>query len=296
MKQLARWGLIVAIALVAGAAGADEGPAAGTDPSRILADVVTWAGEAAPPAQLLLKNGDQIAFMGDSITQFGGYVRLTQYVLTTDYPDLKLTYVNAGVSGQKAENMEPRFAKDMKLGAGTTWAFISVGINDVWHRVGAPHDPAVLEAYRANVTKMVDAAQAAGARVVLLAPTVITEDPNAEGNKRLLLYVDAEKQIAAEKNCALVDLHGMFRTAIANKPAEVKLTSDGVHMARYGDALMALGVLRALGVPDATCAGTDPVPALRVGALRMTLLQAAAALEVPPARFFKPELIGFVGF
>lgn len=298
MKQVAVLVGLGMILLTTGAAAirAEEGPAPGTDPARILADVVTWAGAQQAPEQLLLKNGDQIAFMGDSITQFGGYVRLTQYVLMRNYPDLQVKYVNVGISGQKAENMEPRFARDMKLGQGTTWCFLSVGINDVWHRVGAPHDPAVLEAYKANVAKMVDAGQGAGAKVVILTPTVITEDPNAEGNKRLALYVEAEKQIAQEKGCGLVDLHGMFLTAIANKPAEVKLTSDGVHMGRYGDALMALGVVRAMGVPDGVFAGTEALPALRVGALRMTLAQAAAALEVPESRWFKPELVGFVGF
>jgi hypothetical protein len=42
---------------------------------------------------------------------------------------------------------------------------------------------------------------------------------------------------------------------IAKRPSDVKdkekwLTADGVHMKPLGDALMAIGVLRALGVPD----------------------------------------------
>jgi hypothetical protein len=49
----------------------------------------------------------------------------------------------------------------------------------------------------------------------------------------------------------------MFLTALAKKPAgegDKWLTRDGVHMKPMGDALMALGVLRALGVPDAKIA------------------------------------------
>ena len=66
-------------------------------------------------------------------------------------------------------------------------------------------------------------------------------------------YVEAEKQIAAEKKCQIVDLHGMFLAALKQKPAGEKgnwLTGDGVHMKPLGDAIMATGVLRALGVPD----------------------------------------------
>ena len=61
---------------------------------------------------------------------------------------------------------------------------------------------------------MVDMAQAAGIKVILLAPTVIQEDPKSEGNKRLVMYVAAEKKIAAEKKCQFVDLHEYFLAAL----------------------------------------------------------------------------------
>ena len=229
--------------------------------------------------------------MGDSITAGGGYLRLAASVLQTNYPDLKLpTFINCGVSGQKAENMEPRFARDMHLAEKPAWAFISVGINDVWHRVGKPHDPAVLAEYRTNVTKMVTEAQAAGATVVLLAPTLIQEQADSEGNQRLLLYVAALNEIAAEKNCRVIDLHGMFLQALKNKPTDLKLTSDGVHMGVYGDAIMAIGVLRAFGIPDATIASTATLPLLQCKGLNMTVKRLADLLEIPVTRFDKPEL------
>jgi lysophospholipase L1-like esterase len=209
------------------------------------------------PKHLQLKPGDQIVAIGDSITQGGGYLRDIDAVLAQQYPALKIPkVVNAGIGGQKAEDLIQRFGKDV-VGQKPAFVTISIGINDVWHRVGQPHDPKVLAAYKQNVAKMVDQAQAAGIKVILLAPTVIQEDPNAEGNKRLLLYVEAEKQIAAEKKCQFVDLHGMFLAAIKKKPANEKLTGDGVHMKPLGDAIMAAGVLRALGVPDAKIAATD---------------------------------------
>ena len=94
----------------------------------------------------------------------------------------------------------------------------------------------MLAAYKKNVAKMVADAQAAGIKVILLAPTVIVEDANAEGNKRLTMYVEAEKQIAAEKKCQFVDLHGMFLTALKQKPAGQAhwLTADDVHMQSAG--------------------------------------------------------------
>ena len=74
----------------------------------------------------------------------------------------------------------------------------------------------------------------------------------------MLLYVAAEKKIAEEKKCQFVDLHEMFAQSAGRKPADFKgnwLTADGVHMKPLGDAIMALGILRAVGVPDAKTEG-----------------------------------------
>jgi hypothetical protein len=120
---------------------------------------------------------------------------------------------------------------------------------------------------------------------------VIQEQPNAEGNKRLALYVTAMKEVAAEKKCLVIDLHGMFLTAINRKPADLRLTSDGVHMGLYGDAIMAIGVLRAFGVPDKTIAEFDCLPMLQCKGWNLPVKRMAELLEVPVARFAKPELV-----
>ena len=297
---------LVALALVllltaAAATVAGAQPAAPATPvaltTNVLADVLAMVGPApAPaPAQPLLQPGAMISFMGDSITNMGGYVRLAGYVLNTNYPDLKPTIINVGIGGQVAENMEPRFVKDMRLAEKPAFCFISVGINDVWHRDRAPEDPAVLEAYKGNVAKMVDEAQAAGATAVLLTPTLISEDVKAEDNRRLVAYVDAEKQIATDKKAVLVDLHGMFLAAEAVKPKGLALTRDGVHMNAYGDGIMALGVLRALGVPDATFAKTDALPTLALRDMG-PLSQLCPLLQTQPVRFVQFPFASFLAF
>jgi len=217
---------------------------------------------ADTPKDLQLKSGDKIVAIGDSITAGGGYLRDIDAVLAQQYPDLKIPkVVNKGISGQKAEDLIKRFDKDV-VQQKPAFVTISIGINDVWHRLKNPHDEKILATYKENVGKMVDAAQQAGIKVILLTPTLIQEDAESEGNKRLVMYVEAEKQVAAEKKCQLVDLHGMFLSALKQKPADQKtwLTSDGVHMKPLGNGVMAAGVLRALGVPDAKIAASEPAP------------------------------------
>jgi lysophospholipase L1-like esterase len=240
---------------------------------KLFAMALSLVGPAASdtPKQLQLKPGDQIVAIGDSITAGGGYLRDIDAVLAQQYADLKLPKViNKGISGQKAEDLIKRFDKDV-VQLKPAVVTISIGINDVWHRLAdrrthqtLPHDEKVLAAYRENVAKMVDQAQQAGIKVIIIAPTLIQEDPQTEGNRRLTKYVEAEQQIAAEKKCQFVDLHGMFLTALKQKPADTKgnwLTRDGVHMQPLGDAIMCLGVLRALGVPDEKIAASTPAVA-----------------------------------
>ena len=195
---------------------------------QLFALVLTLIGPAPAdtPKELQLKSGDQIVAIGDSITAGGGYLRDIDAVLAAQYPDLKLPKViNKGISGQKAEDLVQRFDADV-VKLKPAYVTISIGINDVWHRLGSPHDAKILAAYKKNVATMVEHAQEAGIKVILLTPTLIQEDPKTEGNKRLVQYVEAEKQIAAEKKCQFVDLHGMFLTAPSRSRPAKKATGS----------------------------------------------------------------------
>lgn len=238
------------------------------DLARLFATLLPLLGPAPEsdinlPRELILKAGDQIVAIGDSITQQGGYLKDVDAVLADRYPDLKLPPIrNVGISGQKAENLVERFQKDV-VDREPAVVLLSIGINDVWHRAGKPHDPQILADYWANVAKMVEMAEEAEITVILLTPTVIKEDPESLENKRLRIYVEAEKQIARERDCTLVDLHRMFASALGKRPEDVQagknwLTYDGVHMAPAGNSLMALGVLRGLGVPAEKLAPAGP--------------------------------------
>lgn len=231
--------------------------------AQLFASLLTLIGPAPRdlPQEIILKPGDTIVAIGDSITAAGGYLKDVDAVLASQYPQLKIPpVVNAGIGGQKAEDLLPRFRHDV-IDRKPAVVTLSIGINDVWHREKEPHDPKVLDRYYENVSKMVDMAQEAGIKVILLTPTVIREEPANVPNERLVVYVDAEKRIAQEKKCELVDLHRLFLEALAHKPQDARgnwLTGDGVHMNPRGDALMAIGVLRGLGVPDEKIRSADP--------------------------------------
>lgn len=232
-------------------------PCRQTEPS-LFTQALALVGPApeGTPATLTLKPGRTVVAIGDSITAYGnfnGYLSMWDTFLARHYPDLKLpNIINVGIGGNTSEHLVARFQSDV-VDKKPDVVTISVGINDVWSRLGAPHDEEILAAYKQNVTKMIDMAQEAGIEVILLTPTIIVEDLNSEGNRRLAMYVEAEQQIAKEKNCVVVDLHRMFLAALHKKPADAEptwLTADGVHMKPLGYAIMAVGLLRGVGVSD----------------------------------------------
>lgn len=217
-----------------------------------VATIALLGGSLFPAhAEILVKDGQKIAFMGDSITAGGwgnpgGYVRLV--VAGLEANGVKVTPIPAGIGGHKSDQMLARLKKDA-LDKQPDWMTLSCGVNDVWH--GARGIP--LDQYKTNITAILDQCAAAGTKVVVLTATVIGEELDNENNKKLAPYNEFLRSLAKERKAPLADLYGMFESAIkahpntTGKPGRL-LTSDGVHMAPAGDQLMARGVLQAFGL------------------------------------------------
>ncbi|NQW47824.1 MAG: SGNH/GDSL hydrolase family protein [Planctomycetes bacterium] len=201
-------------------------------------------------AESAVKTGEKIAFLGDSITQGGannasGYVRLVISGLEAN--GIKATMIPAGISGHKSNQMLERLTRDV-INKKPDWMTLSCGVNDVWH--GANGVP--LDAYEKNIAAIVDQAQAAGIKVMILTATMIHEDATNNENKILALYNDFMRKLAAEKKCLLADLNADMQAALEPGPHhEHQLTSDGVHMNPLGDRMMARSILKSFGLSDA---------------------------------------------
>jgi lysophospholipase L1-like esterase len=235
------------------------------------------AENAAPsPA---VKNGDKIAFLGDSITAGGaaknGYVTLVMEALKNE--GLDVSSLPAGQSGNRSSDMLARLDADV-ISKQPQWLLLSCGVNDVWHfklRLGAQTFQGIpLEDYKKNITAILDQAKAAGIKVMILTATMIGEDPERELNKNLIPYNDFLRQIAKERNCPLADLNTDMQEALKKIPDEKgpakmfgerdykrdiknKLTTDGCHMNHLGNIMMAKGVLKAFGLSEAKIAAVE---------------------------------------
>jgi len=116
--------------------------------------------------ELPIKDGQKIAFMGDSITEGGandpaGYVNLVIRGLEAN--GIRATAIPAGMSGHRATQMLRRLDRDV-LSKKPEWMTLSCGVNDVGFRdKGVP-----LDLYKESITKIIDQCQAAGVKVMIL--------------------------------------------------------------------------------------------------------------------------------
>ena len=252
-------------------------------------------------AEIAVKSGEKIAFLGDSITAGGwgnpaGYVRLV--IAGLEANGIKAEPVPAGIGGHKSDQMLARLDKDV-LSKKPQWMTLSCGVNDVWHGPrGVPLDDAMAKSgtyddkvatrgtYKKNITAIIDQAQAAGVKPVMLTATVIHEKLDSKENGLIAPYNAFLRELAKEKKIPLADLNAMFQERIKaeNKPNEKVLTSDGVHMNVEGNKLMAIGVLQALGLNaaelDTAKASWPPLEAAGIAAAQKAAeAKAKAAAE-----------------
>jgi len=239
--------------------------------SAVLA-VSLFAFVRTASAEILVKSGEKIGFLGDSITAAGwgnpaGYVRLVIAGFAAN--GVNVEPVPAGIGGHKSNDMLARLERDV-LNKKPQWMTLSCGVNDVWHGVtGVPLDDAQAAAtvykqeknnpkepekgtYKKNITEIVEKAQAAGVKVMILTATVIKEDLKNDENHKLAPFNDFLRELAKDKHLLLADLNEDFQKRITaeNKPGEKVLTVDGVHMNTEGNKLMATGILRAFGLNE----------------------------------------------
>ena len=224
--------------------------------TTILASMAAlFCAAALTGSELKIKNGESLAFLGDSITQQGwtnpyGYLHLVGTALKSKGVEIKI--IPAGISAHKSTDMNARMERDV-VKKKPVWMTLSCGVNDVWH--GA-HGVS-LDRYKKEITSILDKADKAGIKVIVLTATMIKEDAQNELNKKLIPYNEFLRQIARERKYLLADLNADMQKIVAESKAKNPkyrgnfLTSDGVHMADAGNEMMARGILKQFGMTDA---------------------------------------------
>lgn len=199
--------------------------------------------------------GEQILFLGDSITHQCLYTQYLEDFFYTRYPEKKLRFHNAGVSGDRAADALIRFEKDVEPFKPAV-VTVLLGMND-----GAYEDfnEATFSTYAADMEKILEKIVAVGARPIVMSPTMFDhhqlaiqmKNPEFRFRERtfaprynaLLSYYGAWlRERSGEGALAFVDQWGPMNQRVYWRrrfDPDFTLVPDAIHPAPAGQFLMA---------------------------------------------------------
>ena len=206
---------------------------------------------APQPEGLVLKKGDRLAIIGDSITEQKMYSRYMETYLTACVPELEITVRQYGWGGETAPGFLARMTNDC-LRFNPNVATTCYGMND--HRYG-PYRQDIGDTYRKAQTAIVRSFKEHGTRVVLGSPGCVSKKAEAL-NLNLCELRNLDIDLAAQEQVGFADVFWPMFTA--GHEAQVRYATnyaiaggDGVHPGGAGHLVMAYAFLRGLGLDGA---------------------------------------------
>ena len=216
---------------------------------------------APTPGPRLLKQGDRLAIIGDSITEQKIYSRIIETYLTACMPQLEIQTRQYGWSGERTEGFLKRMDQDC-LRFNPTVATLAYGMNDTRYR---PFDTLNGRWYHDHYSEVVAKLKESGAKVVVGSPGCAGKIADwvksrsgtlDEHNLHLCALRDIALQVAEEHKVAFADIFWpMYQQQVLaarkygtnEKPYELA-GRDGIHPGGAGHLLMAYSFLRAMGL------------------------------------------------
>jgi lysophospholipase L1-like esterase len=240
----------------------------------LLAAVPTLTRAEEP---FLLRDGQRVVFVGDSITYAGHFIAYLDGYLTTRFPDKKFELLNLGLPSETVTGLSepdhpfprPNVHERLERVLAKTKPDILVacyGIND---GIYYPFSEERFKKYQEGIRQLIDRGTKAGAKVVLMTPPPFDPRPVKdkllpksaakfswvrpyEGYDEVLQrYAEWLLSLRAE-GLMVIDLHTAVRRhldAIRATDPNYRLADDGVHIGRTGHWPIAQEILRAWGAP-----------------------------------------------
>lgn len=224
-----------------------------------LATVALLSGPvAAQDAESLA--GKRVVFLGDSITQAGGYVSFVSYYLEKLHPKKDFDFLGLGLASETLSGLSedghaggkfPRPCLFERLGRVLEKAKPKVvvacyGMNDGIYQ---PLDDVRFAAFKMGVTKLIEQCKEAGVKeIYLVTPPIYDFAPKGtEFNYDAVLteYAKWETELKTP-GVRVIDLHTAMRKA--RDARKEQFSKDKVHPGDEGHLVMAQSILAGLGV------------------------------------------------
>ena len=206
----------------------------------------------------ILKKGDRLAIIGDSITEQKKYSRMMETYLTVCTPELRVSVRQYGWSGERVPGFLARMTNDC-LRFAPTIATTCYGMNDHEYR---PYEDRIGRTYWDKSEAMVRAFKANKVRVVLGSPGCVGRMPTwvkgtngtvEDLNLNLCTLRNIDIEIARDNKTRFADVFWpMLQAGYVGQQrhgADYAIAGkDGVHPDWAGQTVMAYAFLKSLGV------------------------------------------------
>jgi len=229
----------------------------------LLSAVVALAIPATAAAPFELKDGDRVVFLGDTLMEREQHHGWIELMLTTRFPDRRVTFRNLGWSADLPDG-ESRLGLSLGQAGneppGEAWKLIQKQIEETkptvafigYGMAASFAGEAGLEKFKADYNRLLDAIEkiSPGCRFVLLSPIKHEQVPwmsldPTKHNEQLKLYVDACRLIAKERSAFFVSLfdrgpmhfslYEATRESTGNvSRSEIFQTENGIHLGELG--------------------------------------------------------------
>ncbi len=168
-------------------------------------------------------------FKTPAVDALHSYPHLLRVALAERYPNAIINVIVTAIGGENSAKGAARFGADV-LAHKPDVVLIDYALND--RRIG-------LESARTNWISMIESAQAAGAKVILLPPTPDQAAKLEDSNDPLNQHAEQIRRLAAEHHVGLVDSLAAFKVEMARGTPLAGLMSQGNHPNARGHELVA---------------------------------------------------------
>jgi lysophospholipase L1-like esterase len=236
-------------------------------------------------AEYALRDGDTIAFLGDSITAARGYTKVVEHYTLMRFPDRKVRFVNAGQGGDTANGCLQRLERDVFAKGATvvTVAFGINGINDIgW---GTKADDEHKKLYLDGIRTIITRGKEKNVRPIICSPAITAEAPDTAEKGYLQTMTDEGLALAKSLGAETIDLQRGMRevqrrvldhNSKAKPEDKVQLhVKDGIHLEDLGQMAMAYSMIKGLGAPEDVSSATIDASSLKAHAEGCTISDAA---------------------
>lgn len=212
-----------------------------------------------PKPFLQLQDGDHVVFLGDSITHQCLYTQYIEDFFYTRYPDRRIHFHNAGVSGDKAADALTRFEDDVAAFSPNVVTLL-LGMNDGQYE---PFSPETFQTYQSGMAQLLEEIESTGATPVALSPTMFDhhqlalrrKDPeyrfgdrdfDSNYNSLMAFYGAWLRETSGKESVPFVNLWGPLNdlsfSARSAQP-DFSVVEDAIHPGAAGQFIMAYSVL-----------------------------------------------------